>query len=493
MPEMVAKFSRITHHRPPRPWKVALVLFLLLTLAGNLCDTFHDHRHPFWTWPSSAVAEYGDEEPTFFQAAGPCARCHVVSVVEWGISGHFHAQTNCQSCHGSSDDHIANERNEIKPDCIVRGEAIARQLCSRCHVAGCPSTQRTQSCQTCHHVHALLDPTKRPATALRENQEQVARLHAYHRQMAEAKTHFARKQWTRAKVFFQRALELMPGDRSASAGALACQRRLHPMLAGFDSVGEAYDQATGLPQDVTIEGLDLPMRLVPPGSYEMGSEAWPDSQPVHTVRVRAFFLGRTEVTQNQWQAVMGSNPAAHQGEAYPDAASMPVERVSWHDALAFIERLNHRVAGGGFRLPRETEWEYACRAGSTQFDPSEALAQAWCSTSTRQKDATPDAVVTLEVLSTRPVALRRSNAWGFFDMQGNVAEWCTDHWRAYVSPSIAPKSTTTLRVLRGGSYADTVRAMDPALRHAARSQHRLRFYGLRLARDVPNLEPRDLD
>src|SRR3954469_5178019 len=84
-----------------------------------------------------------------FKAAGVCARCHVVSVLEWGISGHVAAGTDCQKCHGPSKAHVANERNEVKPDRLPRGAQIA-QTCQRCHDAGCPKTLETAACQKCH-------------------------------------------------------------------------------------------------------------------------------------------------------------------------------------------------------------------------------------------------------------------------------------------------------------------------------------------------------
>src|SRR5262245_24485214 len=107
-----------------------------------------------------------------FKAAGVCARCHVVSVLEWGISKHVAAKTTCQRCHGPSKDHVANERNEVKPDRLPRGAQIAK-TCTNCHDAGCPKTQQTVSCQKCHHVHALIDPAKRP----QGEDERLTKLH----------------------------------------------------------------------------------------------------------------------------------------------------------------------------------------------------------------------------------------------------------------------------------------------------------------------------
>ena len=104
-----------------------------------------------------------------FADAGVCARCHVNIVLEWGISTHKEVGTACQECHGASDGHIENERNEVKPDRIPRGPQIAT-LCATCHEDGCPSTSKTADCQSCHHVHALSSPSiDRPAVLAEES------------------------------------------------------------------------------------------------------------------------------------------------------------------------------------------------------------------------------------------------------------------------------------------------------------------------------------
>jgi len=107
-------------------------------------------------WPQAAT-------DVQLKQAGVCARCHVISVVEWGISGHQKAGTDCVACHGPSLGHVRDERNNIKPDRLPHAAAIAG-LCATCHAAGCPKSKRTDACQTCHHVHALLDPNKPPAS-----------------------------------------------------------------------------------------------------------------------------------------------------------------------------------------------------------------------------------------------------------------------------------------------------------------------------------------
>ena len=207
------------------------------------------------------------------------------------------------------------------------------------------------------------------------------------------------------------------------------------------------------------------MVLIPSGEFDLGDDRFADSRPVHTVEVDAFYLGVYEVTQAEWQQVMGTNPSAQQGAAGDDSAllpvRLPVERVSWEDCQVFIEKLNEQVPGGGFRLPTEAEWEFACRSGGE---------------------------VSLARPSAFPVGIRTPNAWGLFDMQGNVSEWCADLLRPYLADrSEAPESgdSRNLRVLRGGSYNDGATGLHPAMRHGERPHRRLRWNGLRLARSVP--------
>jgi formylglycine-generating enzyme required for sulfatase activity len=202
------------------------------------------------------------------------------------------------------------------------------------------------------------------------------------------------------------------------------------------------------------------------------------------VEVDAFYLGVYEVTQAEWQQVMGTNPSAQQGAAGDDSAllpvRLPVERVSWEDCQVFIEKLNEQVPGGGFRLPTEAEWEFACRSGGeVSLAPEELNLRAWYYGNSPRAQARPSAF---------PVGIRTPNAWGLFDMQGNVSEWCADLLRPYLADrSEAPESgdSRNLRVLRGGSYNDGATGLHPAMRHGERPHRRLRWNGLRLARSVP--------
>jgi uncharacterized protein (TIGR02996 family) len=191
--------------------------------------------------------------------------------------------------------------------------------------------------------------------------------------------------------------------------------------------------------------------LIPPGRFWMGAaedETWHNSDELPRYRVllsQGFWLGRTPVTQEQWLAVMGSNPSRHPG------ASHPVERVSWHDACVFCDLLARQM-GRAVRLPTEAEWEYACRAGTiTAFcsgEGVEALRQVgWCSYNGDWDGSG----------GTQEVGQFRGNAWGLHDMHGNVWEWCADRFGAgyYAhSPAKDPPGPTRgeQRSMRGGSW-----------------------------------------
>jgi formylglycine-generating enzyme required for sulfatase activity len=424
-----------------------------------------------------------------FKAAGVCARCHVVSVLEWGISKHVAEKTTCRDCHGPSRAHVANERNEVKPDSRPRGDQIARS-CRRCHDGGCPETLETVSCQKCHHVHALVDPARQPKTDGGPFAQVLRRQEDYRRQMDRGEDRVRRGDWDSARSAFVEALALKPGDRDATARLALCKRRLDPVFPGFTVVGDAFDPATGLPRDVKVSELEIPMVLIPAGEFDLGADRLTASRPVHTVAVQAFYLGKYEVTQAQWQAVMGTNPSVHQGKPFADWARMPVESVSWDDCQQFIKRLNQRVAGGGFRLPSEAEWEFAYRAGTPDPPVRDASLGrfAWFRENARRDPAGDGSPQSPGAWCPRPVGTKPANPWGLHDMLGNVSEWCSSLYRPYPYDSGGPRESLDapgMRILRGGGFADSAEGLDPALRHYDRPHRRHRWNGLRLARDVP--------
>jgi len=459
--------------------------------------------------PSLALRAGETPPQADFKAAGVCARCHVVSVLEWGISRHVAAKTTCQKCHGPSKEHVANERNEVKPDRLPRGAQIAR-ACTSCHEAGCPKTQQAVSCQKCHHVHALIDPAKRPQA----QDERLARLHErwdrFGKHLAEGERQVQRGQWEAGQKEFQEALRLIPGNHRAVMQLALCKRRQNPAIRGFKISGSKFDAQTGLPAAVVVSGLDLAMVLVPPGEFDMGDDQLADARPVHTVAVEAFYLGQCEVTQAQWKTVMGTNPSVHQASRErqrpeasrerqrqasrerqrpeADAAKMPVENVSWDDCQAFLKRLNERVPGGGFRLPTEAEWEYACRAGGEGPDPKHLNQFAWFRENTLRRSSSEETSQKPDAWAPQPVGTKKPNRWGLYDMQGNVSEWCSSLFLPYVYDPRDGRELLTRpgqRVLRGGHFADSSEALAPALRHSERPHRRLRWNGLRLARTVP--------
>lgn len=180
---------------------------------------------------------------------------------------------------------------------------------------------------------------------------------------------------------------------------------------------------------------------ISPGSFMMGSsEGDPDEKPIHQVTINySFYMGKYEVTQAQWKAVMGDNPSS-----FKDCGgNCPVERVSWDDAQKFIQRLNQTNDGYSYRLPTEAEWEYACRAGTTGDYAGNLNEMAWYSTNSENK--------------THAAGAKQPNPWGLFDMHGNVWEWCLDFFHDTYEGAPTDGSAwlgrdQNWRVLRGGSW-----------------------------------------
>jgi formylglycine-generating enzyme required for sulfatase activity len=393
--------------------------------------------------------------------AGECARCHAIAVVEWAYSKHYEAGTDCKACHGASRGHVADERNNVKPDRLPHQAAIA-ELCLGCHEKECPKSKKTGSCQDCHHVHALVDPQKQPSTRDERLEQLEARRQRYSQLMQAGDQHVKARKWEAAQSAFRGALREEPRDAAATARLKMCERRIKPGLAGFESVGSTFDEATGLPLRVRVVGLDLPMLLVPGGDYDMGSDQFANAKPVHAVRVEPFYLARHELTLNEWVAIMGSNPGTLPGQNSPQAGQVPVGQVSWNDALMVAQKLNERVDGGGFRLPTEAEWEYAARAGG---ESGEAF----------------------DLTAPRAVEQGRPNRLGFFDLAGNMREWCASRMLPYpcrAGDGREASDESGLCVLRGGAYSEPPGWYDPAIRHGERPTRRLPWNGLRLARSI---------
>jgi len=234
--------------------------------------------------------------------------------------------------------------------------------------------------------------------------------------------------------------------------------------------------------------IGMELMLIQAGTFQMGSnDGEPNEKPVHTVHLsRPFYLGKYEVTQAQWEAVMDNNPSEYQGRPgsltgalYKSNPNRPVETVSWNDVQEFIRQLNARESGARYRLPTEAEWEYAARAGSTTAysfgDDWRQFGQyGWYIDNT---DGAP-----------APVGQLRPNAWGLYDMYGNVWEWVQDWEGSYPSSSVTDPTGSpsgSARVMRGGSS----RVDEPHARSSTRGglapSDSSDYLGFRLLREVP--------
>jgi eukaryotic-like serine/threonine-protein kinase len=267
-------------------------------------------------------------------------------------------------------------------------------------------------------------------------------------------------------------LSLFPFGESAS--------RFEPLLAiaPFDAA-KARDHQIGwtsyLNAPIEINNsIGMKLVLIPAGEFMMGSpegdsSRFSDEQPQHLVRItKAYYLGVTEVTQTQYERVMGTNPSKFKG------AQLPVEMVPWEDAVEFCRKLSEKE-GRTYRLPTEAEWEHACRAGSqTKWsfgDEESRLGEyAWYDSNSYR--------------TTHPVGEKKPNAWGLYDMHGNVWEWCSDWKGEYASIAVDDPTGATagsLRVFRGGSWYSSAGGCRSAFRLWHTSGSRYYYLGFRVA------------
>jgi formylglycine-generating enzyme required for sulfatase activity len=261
-----------------------------------------------------------------------------------------------------------------------------------------------------------------------------------------------------------------------------------------NDLGEIIARATCTAQQFTEDlggGVILEMVAVPRGIFRMGSrpgQGYTDEWPQHSVIVSPFLLGKYPVTQAQWRAVMGSLPPCR-----GQGAGRPVDRVSWHDATRFCQRLSQRT-GHAYRLPSEAEWEYACRAETiTPFSCGETITTDlanYCGEHTFR--AEPKGIYrhgTTDVGSFLP------NAYGLYDMHGNVWEWCADTWHDdYTAAPVngqawagARDAHSAARVLRGGCWHDPPDLSRSAARLRQDAKEAEDFFGMRVALSLPGL------
>jgi formylglycine-generating enzyme required for sulfatase activity len=234
-------------------------------------------------------------------------------------------------------------------------------------------------------------------------------------------------------------------------------------------------------------GETLSMVAIPGGAFQMGSPpgaGYPDEHPQHLVQIQPFLLGKYPLTQGQWQAVMRKKPPFRFEDEHK-----PVENVSWQDAREFCQRLA-RKTGRDYRLPSEAEWEYACRAGTvTPFSFGEAITTDlvnYCGDHTYS--SAPKGIYRHH--TTQP-GLFPPNAFGLYDMHGNVWEWCLDAWHDGYHGAPADGSAWEgegnigERVLRGGSWHEPPDHCRSALRLKLEPEEKDDVFGFRVA--LPNL------
>ncbi|MBM3860215.1 MAG: formylglycine-generating enzyme family protein [Verrucomicrobia bacterium] len=237
------------------------------------------------------------------------------------------------------------------------------------------------------------------------------------------------------------------------------------------------ERVGGLPgpkMNLTVDlggGVKMEFVAVRPGTFMMGSTRSDNEKPVREVTIaKPFYMGKHEVTQEQWEQIMGDNPS------YFKDPKNPVEQVNWEDCRDFLAKLNKKVPGRAFRFPTEAEWEYACRAGSTNdycFGNSETVLReyAW--------------YIGNETGRPHAVGQKKPNAWGLYDMHGNVWEWCQDFYHgtyegAPTDGSAWIEGGTTNRVARGGSWYSSASYVRSAYRGRPALGYRGVVYGLRL-------------
>lgn len=299
-------------------------------------------------------------------------------------------------------------------------------------------------------------------------------------------------------------------------------------LADDKSPPQSAERGKELKADLLLKNnIGLTMRLIPAGDFIMGSpesEAGRDKdERQHRVRItKAFYLGEFEVTQAEYRSVMGKNPSwfsatggGHLNVRGVSTDRFPVETVSWYEALEFCNQLSvlekqppyyslknvvrnadgsveqadvTLLGGGGYRLPTEAEWEYACRAGSTtpfHFGPDCDSQQA----NVDGRELGNDGLKHAYLRRTAAVGSYEANAFGLYDLHGNVWEWCSDWYdKDYYnnSPANDPTGSLTgrLRIRRGGSWDRGPKGARSAYRRQSLPSHRYIFIGFRVARDL---------
>ena len=238
----------------------------------------------------------------------------------------------------------------------------------------------------------------------------------------------------------------------------------------------------GLPIEVKTKEVGIKLRLIPSGKFLMGSpfresKRNKDEKPHPVVLSQAFYCGKFEISQKEWQRVMGGNPSYFKDSG----GNIPVEQVSWDDCQEFLKKLCiiEKVPLGTYRLPDEKQWEYACRAGTvTPFCYGDKLDSKMANCAGQYPY---NAEVKISHGKTLPCGSFEANSWGLYDMHGNVWEWCVDRYKNYNQRELKSGST---RVLRGGSWNIAAKDCRSASRLKYWPKFRFNILGFRIVRVI---------
>ena len=226
--------------------------------------------------------------------------------------------------------------------------------------------------------------------------------------------------------------------------------------------------------DTIGNSIGMKFAFIPAGEFDMGS---PDEEEGHNddelqhrvILTKPFYIGTTEVTQAQWTKVMGFNRSNFKGD------DLPVEKMSWTDAVKFCKKLSE-TEGKTYRLPTEAQWEYACRSGSERpfAGTGNIDDMAWYKANSNK--------------TTHPLATKTPNAWGLYDMHGNVSEWCADYYlpeypESIVTDPAGPQESKS-RVVRGGSWDYRPFGCRAAARASRPTSYQLANTGLRIVMEI---------
>lgn len=300
------------------------------------------------------------------------------------------------------------------------------------------------------------------------------------------------EQFQSALAAFEQAARLKPGeavyhynlgytyaDMGKKDDALKIYKTLEKIDKAWaqkldEKINKSTKPTTSTPRPKTFANPKIEMEWIPPGNFLMGSEKGGDAvKPAHRVTFsKGFYMGKYEVTQVQWQAVMGDNPSF-----FKDCSNCPVEQVSWNDAQEFIDRLNQLKDGFKYRLPSEAEWEYAYRAGTTGYYYAQGDIGWYGGTGSSAGNSEN---------KTHPVGGKLPNAFDLYDMAGNVYEWCSDWYHENYNGAPGDGSpwleaeVKKYRVNRGGSFYAMWSALSAEIRFKELPDSRSRNNGFRV-------------